>query len=39
MFLEKYRSQEWIPASLLADELISSSNQLELYYRAYESKN
>ena len=32
-FLEKYRSQEWIPASLLADELISSSNQLELYYR------
>jgi adenylate cyclase len=32
LFLEKYRTQQWIPASLLADELISSSNQLELYY-------
>ena len=32
LFLEKYRAQQWIPASLLADELISSSNQLELYY-------
>ena len=32
-FLEKYRSQQWIPASLLADELIPSSGQLELYYR------
>ena len=32
LFLEKYSAQQWIPASLLADELISSSNQLELYY-------
>ena len=32
LFLEKYRTQQWIPANLLADELISSSNQLELYY-------
>ncbi|MDB3867197.1 adenylate/guanylate cyclase domain-containing protein [Gammaproteobacteria bacterium] len=32
-FLVKYRSQQWIQASLLADELISSSDQLELYYR------
>jgi adenylate cyclase len=32
-FLEKYRSQQWIPASLLANELISSSDHLELYYR------
>ena len=31
-FLEKYRSQQWGPASLLVDELISSSNELELYY-------
>jgi len=31
-FLEKYRSQQWDSASLLVDELISSSNGLELYY-------
>ena len=31
-FLEKYRSQQWDSASLLVDELISSSNGLQLYY-------
>ena len=31
-FLEKYRSQQWDSASLLVNELISSSNELELYY-------
>ena len=32
-FLEKYRSQQWDAASLLIDELISSPNKLELYYK------
>ena len=32
-FLEEYRSQQWDAASLLIDELISSPNELELYYK------
>ena len=32
-FLEKYRSQQWDAASSLIDELISSPNELKLYYK------
>ena len=32
-FLAEYRAQNWNAANLLIDELISSSNELELYYR------
>jgi len=32
-FLKEYRSQQWDAASLLIDELISSPNELELYYK------
>jgi len=32
-FLVKYRSQNWDGANLLIDELIPSSNELELYYK------
>jgi adenylate cyclase len=32
-FLEKYRSQQWDAASSFIDELISSPNELELYYK------
>ncbi len=32
-FLEEYRSQQWDAASLLIDELMSSPNELELYYK------
>ena len=33
IFLEKYRSQQWDAASSLIDELISSPNELKLYYK------
>ena len=32
-FLVEYRSQNWDGANLLIDELIPSSNELELYYK------
>ena len=32
-FLAEYRAQNWNAANLLIDELMSSSNELELYYR------
>ena len=32
-FLKEYRSQQWDNANLLIDELISSPNELELYYK------
>ena len=32
-FLEEYRSQQWDAASSFIDELISSPNELELYYK------
>ena len=32
-FLVKYRTQNWDGANLLIDELIPSSNELELYYK------
>ena len=32
-FLKEYRSQQWDTANLLIDELISSPNELELYYK------
>ena len=33
VFLQEYRSQNWEVATLLIDELMSSSNELELYYQ------
>ena len=32
-FLSKYRNQSWESANLLIDELISSPNELNLYYK------
>ena len=37
-FLAEYRAQNWNAASLLIDELMSSSNELELYYRHMQTR-
>jgi adenylate cyclase len=37
-FLAEYRAQNWNAANLLIDELISSSNELELYYRHMQTR-
>jgi len=38
LFLAEYRAQNWNAANLLIDELISSSNELELYYRHMQTR-
>jgi adenylate cyclase len=38
LFLAEYRAQNWNAANLLIDELMSSSNELELYYRHMQTR-
>ena len=37
-FLAQYRAKNWNAANLLIDELMSSSNELELYYRHMQTR-
>ena len=38
VFLQEYRSQNWDAAKLIIGELISSPNELELYYRHMDAR-